>query len=729
MSIPNEQFGALFKKYRLRSEIETLSEFGNLLAQEGLVYETSLFTRWQNGQRVPKKRDTLLKIIAVFGKRGGVRSEEEINALLATVNQRSLNIKESLQFERYMKSTVSDTLPDPIGTFVGREQVTKDVGWDLLQKKSVLIHGVPGVGKTALAIQVAHQIRDSFYDGIFWFRADIKSSDGMVDEVLSAFHIDPKEFMQLEQKLERLSRLVSGKKILIILDNIEKKHMVSPFITFLFEEAIPALMTSIEEVESASLHRYILSSFTQHEFFACAETILGKPYVEVFHEQLVKLGYIVGYLPILTTLILKQIGEDPHNIQSLICQMEYQKMGLDKALYDNKNLHASLNFAFSRVSQYEQKLLIASSVFEAADFSIHALAQAAGIAQARTREIVQHMIQYALIEPSGGYRYRLHPAVRMYLRGKLDTRAVCKRLTRFYTRLIEKQGSNGEKLFQKEVENIMGVMQMCYQEKMYHEFVTLWEAIREKLWLYGWWGMIEELKEQLEKAYTVLERPLDLADYYSEHLSRILFYLGRVEEAIIFLNKPLEIVKKEKDLYREGGIKQKFGFVSLLTLKQYREAIRYLSESIKLMKESGVKTEVVFNGVMKSRVYLGKAYTDAKQYESALKEFEIVIENKDHHDELGLAYVFLGSYYFDLKDYKKAEKTYLEALTLERGLKRKISIAMCLASLGTLYKTLGKVKKAKQHIQDALELYRQLNIRREVERLEGEVQGGAKKNV
>ena len=40
----NPTFAELFKKYRLRSEIETLSQFGDLLAQEGLVYENSLFT-------------------------------------------------------------------------------------------------------------------------------------------------------------------------------------------------------------------------------------------------------------------------------------------------------------------------------------------------------------------------------------------------------------------------------------------------------------------------------------------------------------------------------------------------------------------------------------------------------------------------------------------------------------------------------------------------------------
>ena len=81
------QFASLFKKYRLRSEIETLSEFGDLLAQEGLVYETSLFTRWQNGNRVPKDRKILLVILEIFIKKCGLKSIDEANEVLESTGQ------------------------------------------------------------------------------------------------------------------------------------------------------------------------------------------------------------------------------------------------------------------------------------------------------------------------------------------------------------------------------------------------------------------------------------------------------------------------------------------------------------------------------------------------------------------------------------------------------------------------------------------------------------------
>ncbi len=84
-------FAALFKKYRLRSEIDTLSEFGDLLTQEGLTYETSLFTRWQNGERVPRDRRVLLAIIRLFTKLGGIKDIREANTFFEAVDQRDLS--------------------------------------------------------------------------------------------------------------------------------------------------------------------------------------------------------------------------------------------------------------------------------------------------------------------------------------------------------------------------------------------------------------------------------------------------------------------------------------------------------------------------------------------------------------------------------------------------------------------------------------------------------------
>ncbi len=98
-------FAELFIKYRLRSEIATLSSFGDLMACEGYAYETSLFTRWQKGNRVPKDRKVLLAIIKVFLLRKGITTFSEINSLLESAGQGYMTKIEQNKLIYFVKKT------------------------------------------------------------------------------------------------------------------------------------------------------------------------------------------------------------------------------------------------------------------------------------------------------------------------------------------------------------------------------------------------------------------------------------------------------------------------------------------------------------------------------------------------------------------------------------------------------------------------------------------------
>ena len=75
-------FSKLFKKFRLKSEFLSLSDLGHALAKEGLIYEDSTLSRWQNGNRIPLDRNLLIMLIKIFIKRGGIKSLQEANKLL-----------------------------------------------------------------------------------------------------------------------------------------------------------------------------------------------------------------------------------------------------------------------------------------------------------------------------------------------------------------------------------------------------------------------------------------------------------------------------------------------------------------------------------------------------------------------------------------------------------------------------------------------------------------------
>jgi len=87
-------FGKLFKKFRLKSQFSTLSEFGKALADEGFIYEDSILSRWQQGTRIPSNRNLLLTIIKIFVKRRGIISIKEANSFIDSAGQGYLTERE-----------------------------------------------------------------------------------------------------------------------------------------------------------------------------------------------------------------------------------------------------------------------------------------------------------------------------------------------------------------------------------------------------------------------------------------------------------------------------------------------------------------------------------------------------------------------------------------------------------------------------------------------------------
>jgi hypothetical protein len=79
-----ETFAKLFKKYRLKAEFETCSSFGEALAQKGYIYDESIFSHWQKGNRIPTNRHLLLTIIKIFIERTSITCKEDANEFLET---------------------------------------------------------------------------------------------------------------------------------------------------------------------------------------------------------------------------------------------------------------------------------------------------------------------------------------------------------------------------------------------------------------------------------------------------------------------------------------------------------------------------------------------------------------------------------------------------------------------------------------------------------------------
>jgi len=110
-------------------------------------------------------------------------------------------------------------LPAQATTFIGREEDVARVRELLASNRLVTLTGPGGTGKTRLSLQVAGEEVDAFPDGVFFVAlAPIREPELVLPSIAKAVGVaDPGP-----QPVQRVAEHLTGKRVLLVLDNLEQ---------------------------------------------------------------------------------------------------------------------------------------------------------------------------------------------------------------------------------------------------------------------------------------------------------------------------------------------------------------------------------------------------------------------------------------------------------------------------------------------------------------------------
>ncbi|HET6895338.1 MAG TPA: BTAD domain-containing putative transcriptional regulator, partial [Candidatus Baltobacteraceae bacterium] len=111
------------------------------------------------------------------------------------------------------------TIPSPISSFVGRETELRELTALLMQNRLVSVLGPGGVGKTRLAVAVAHRIENGFAAADFIDVAPVKQAEFFVPAVASALGL--RDFTS-DSVYPRVVDALAGEPRLLLIDNCER---------------------------------------------------------------------------------------------------------------------------------------------------------------------------------------------------------------------------------------------------------------------------------------------------------------------------------------------------------------------------------------------------------------------------------------------------------------------------------------------------------------------------
>jgi len=316
-------------------------------------------------------------------------------------------------------------IPPDLPDFVGQEVAVAQVQ-TLLNTASheagitVVITGLAGVGKSALAIHMAYQFQARFQDGQLYANLAYLELSDILAEFLQALGIQKTMIPEAEEERVRLYHArLTGRRILVVLDSAKSAAQVRPLLpTGTGCASLITSRSSLQELEGA--HLVVLNVLSPSDSLELLNRVVGPDRVTAELAEADKLVRVCGYLPLAIQIAGAWLARHPTDtVHDLVNRLESQR---DDAAEGLDSLGAAFTVVYRALSNEEARLLRLLGLVTAPDFDAPVAAALLDSSVEEARDLLGQLQAYSLVEAaSDPERYDFHPLIRLHAREHLQT--------------------------------------------------------------------------------------------------------------------------------------------------------------------------------------------------------------------------------------------------------------------------------------------------------------------
>jgi tetratricopeptide (TPR) repeat protein len=585
------------------------------------------------------------------------------------------------------------------------------------------------VGKTALAIQIAHdpEIRAHFYGGILW--AALGTDPNMLGllsrwgKLLGISSTEMASLRDSEDWVQALHSAIRTRSMLLIIDDSWRVEDVlslkvgGPNCAYLVTTRLPHVAIAVAADGATVLHE-----LGEDEGITLLRR-LAPGVIDREEQQKARiLVHAVGGLPLALTLIGNYLRIHAYSGQArridtafarLSNAVERVQIGVQQSPIErHPSLPASASLSLQSVFAIsEQQLdeqaraaLYALSVFPAKPNSF---SEEAALAVAMCPvETLDTLFDAGLLESSMSGRYTLHQTIADYARLHLKGNAAYGRLIAHCTTFTEELTKDYEVL-EQESAIILAALETAYQLGMWEQLVCCACAFAPFLLVRGMYTVAEQHMQRAYEAAKVLGDSAVTATSLL-YLGEIAQYQGKYERAEICYREGLTLARAMNDLKRISALLNDLGW---MTWKQgnYSLSETYLQEGLIIARQIGDYERI--SGLLKVLGAVAASKGDYIQEKAYLQEGLDIARHIGDREHLCSLLVNLGVTAGEQGDYIQAEASFQEGLALARQIEHRELMSVLLANLGEALMTKGDYIQAEASFQEGLALARQIGNR------------------
>ncbi|MFF4344105.1 BTAD domain-containing putative transcriptional regulator [Kitasatospora sp. NPDC001540] len=314
-------------------------------------------------------------------------------------------------------------LPADVSDFSGRSKLVSELR-DVLRAGSgqavvvTSLAGIGGVGKTTLAVHVAHSLRPDFPDGQLY--VDLRGAGAspadpavVLGDFLHALGA-PDAPDSLEQRAALYRSLLADKRMLILLDNARDAGQLRPLIPGVSGNAV--MVTSRSRLaELPGAHLVDIEELTPDEALALFSAIVGAERVGAEPEAALQVVTSCGFLPLAVRIAAARLASRPRwSVSDLARRLADQRNRLQELQLGNLAVETTLGLGYAQLRPEEARAFRLLALVDSPDLPLSAVTALLGTSEQEAEDLAEALVEANMLECFTPGRYRYHDLLRLY---------------------------------------------------------------------------------------------------------------------------------------------------------------------------------------------------------------------------------------------------------------------------------------------------------------------------
>ena len=704
MSANAEEFGCRLRECRLAAG----------LSQHGLAQRSGLSVRMisdlERGRTKWPYRDSLNRLADALALNGEPRA-----AFIATAGRRLAGTAiGAARRSANSKAGAGEPgrprqLPAPVLGFAGRADQLDALSQILEQPGGTAticaIGGMAGVGKTALAVQWAHQVAAEFPDGQLYVNLRGYDPSGTpvppaeaVRGFLDALKVPAAQLSaSADAQLSLYRSLLAGKRMLVVLDNARDATQARPLLpgspTCRVVVTSRNQLAGLAAIEAA--HPLVLDVLTESEARQLLAGRLGEGRLAADPDAVARILSACAHLPLALSIVAARAATRPRLPLSRVAADLTSPAGA------TADVRTAFSWSYHQLDPATARVFRLASLHPGPDLEPPAVAALTGMTPGQAGRELDALARICMIQSTGPARYGLHDLLRGYaadLAGSCDSaedkRAASAGVLDYY---LNAAALAMDAAFPAERHRRPTVIQPSDQAADFPDGVT---AMR--------WLSVQRANLVAAVVYAADHGWPDYATRLAQTLFRFLETDAQFADAISVYSSAGRAARDIGDQVAEATSLVSLA-ITYMHQGRYREAIDGFRRSLALWRQTGDET-----GQARALVGLGLGNLLMGRPKSGRAHFEQALElYRKLGDPMGEARALANLGFAAMRQghYTDASVHLRDSLALCRDIGDRRGQAVALANLGEIALRLDRYEQAAGDLREALVRFRQIGDR------------------